>query len=157
MSVSASLTTLVLEEQLGAIDAWCRRHSWAVHLRPDDMQLRFGAYHPSGALLEVTAGVDGYPALPPAWRFVNPGTDEESTRFPSPGQLPGTGGSILHGSHVICAPWNRCAYQAYDPRGPHPEWSVTGWQEVIGYTRALTIADMLDQIRIHLRLSPGFL
>lgn len=157
MSVSPTLTRGVLEEQLPAVEAWAARHAWAAHLPTDGFQLRFGAYHPLGTLLEVTAEVVGFPGEPPAWRFVNPGTDEEAVKFPAAGQLPGTGGSIFHGNHVICAPWNRCAYQSHDPKGPHNDWSITGWQEVSGYTRALTIADMLDQIRIHLRQSPGFM
>lgn len=157
MSVSPTLTRGVLEEQLPSVEAWVARHGWTAHLPTDGLWLRFGAYHPLGVLLEVTADLAGFPGEPPAWRFVNPGTDEEAVKFPAPGQLPGTGGSIFHGARVICAPWNRCAYQAYDPKGPHNDWSITGWQEVSGYTRALTIADMLDQIRIHLRQSPGFM
>ena len=156
MSVPAALSRGAIDEELPALKQWAARHRWAAHLPDDGLILRFATYHPLGTLMEVTADLHGYPAQPPAWRFVVPGTDTPGP-FPAPGSLPGAGGSIFHGNRVICAPWNRCAYRQADPDGVHDDWPLEGWQDVTGVTRALTIADMVDQIRIHLGRSERFL
>lgn len=126
--------------------------------------------------------VTGYPAAPPAWwcvaapdggdlsvhlaALVNQFTDNddgdrlrrpiaEARHFPAPGpnhppQLPG---SIFHPNPVICAPWNRLAYQVNG--GPHGDWgSLTDWKSAgQGYTQAHTVPDMLSALQLHLRYS----
>ena len=153
MSVPPDLTRSVVDGQYGAVAAWAARRKWTVTRPAGQIVLRAAAYHPGGQLVEVIAAMDGYPALPPAWRFVTPGTDNPSTVFPQAGAQPGVGGSIFHPNRVICAPWNQLAYSQHG--GPHNDWVMSGWQEVTGVTRATTIADMLDQIDLHLRASPA--
>jgi hypothetical protein len=68
-----------------------------------------------------------YRVMPPEWRFVDPRNEAEIglSAFPHPGSFPS--GSILHGSGVICAPWNHLAYGARG--GPHPDWQdAASWQ-----------------------------
>lgn len=110
--------------------------------------------HPAdGEPLCLVGRVDGYKAMPPAWDFVDPQTQEPDPRaFPSGGNVPG-GGSIFHNSRVICAPFNRLAFGDYG--GPHGKWSTEGWLEIRGNVRAATLAEMLNVIATHLRFSPG--
>lgn len=141
------------EDELGAARTWASRHGWAMQWNPADLLLRAATYHlPAGRLIEVTGQLDGYRAVPPAWHFVRPGTDETGKDwFPAPGP-----GSVFHGNIVICAPWNRLAYAEHG--GPHGDWSgPAGWLQVSGTTVACTIADMLAAIDAHLRQSPGMM
>lgn len=157
MTVPATVTRATVEGELAAAVAWGNRHGWAMHWDADALLFRAANHHPAaGRLVEVTAALDGYRALPPAWRFVTPGTAESPrSAWPSPGHQPGLNSSIFHTTPCICAPWNRLAYNTHG--GPHPEWTITSWWNVPGgLTKANRLADMLDQIHQHLRASPGF-
>lgn len=146
------------EEELGAARVWAERHGWILTWNPDELVLRAATYHePARRLVEVVGALDGYRALPPAWRFVQPGTDaEDKGHYPAPGQgsVPS---SIFHSNPVICAPWNRLAYTEHG--GPHGDWSgPAAWlQQVSGITVAHTLADMFSALDVHLRQSPGMM
>ena len=102
----------------------------------------------------MAADLRGYRAIPPAWQFLDPETHELPTAvFPQPGSHPMIQGSIFHGNKVICAPWNRLAFQ--ENGGPHGDWgALTNWTSAApSYTRADTLADMLSQIELHLSVS----
>jgi len=154
--VSALPPTVVrasVEHELDAARAWAARHGWALHWNPEDLVVRAATYHQAvGRLVEVVGTVDGYRVLPPAWRFVRPGTSEgDRDFFPAPGPS-----SIFHGNIVICAPWNRLAYAEHG--GPHGDWSgPAAWLQVTGTTLAHTLPDMLAAIDAHLRQSPGMM
>ena len=65
-------------------------------------------------------------------------------------------GVDLPWNRVICAPWNRLAYKENGggpPRGLGRDDQLD--QRGAGYTKADTLADMLDQIYQHLSASPG--
>jgi hypothetical protein len=151
VSVPPALTASVLDGEYPAVVVWAGRHGWAVTRPAGGPSVRAATYHPSGQLIEVVAALEGYPAVPPTWRFVCPGSDQPATTFPDGGAQPGVGGSIFHPGRFICAPWNQLAYSQHG--GPHGEWIMTGWQEVGGSSRATTLADMLDQLHLHLRAS----
>lgn len=156
MSVPATVTRAAVEDEIVPAVAWARRRGWLIRWEPDSLTLRAASYHPAiGRLVEAFAALDGYPAAPPAWQFVVPATDEPSrSAWPAPGQQSGVSGSIFHPTPCICAPWNRLAYSAQG--GPHGDWSMTSWRSVQGgQTKADHIADMLDQIHMHLQASPG--
>lgn len=143
-----------VEAELDAARVWAIRHAWILKWDQGTMRLRAATYHhPVGRLVEVSALTDGYRAIPPAWTFVRPGTDETSRAdFPAACALPGIG-SIFHPHAVICAPWNRLAYSEHD--GPHNNWSgPAAWLQVREGTIAHTIPDMLAIIDMHLRASP---
>jgi hypothetical protein len=143
-----------VEAELAGARAWATRHDWTMHWIPEDLVVRAATYHnPVHRLVEVVAICDSYRALPPAWRFVRPGSDESGGKwFPSAGP-----GSIFHGNEVICAPWNRLAYKVHG--GPHDDWNEpAAWLQVTGgITLAHTIADILAIIDSHLRQSPGMM
>lgn len=156
MTIPPTLARGEVVNDLAAAVAWARRHGWAIRGDPDALVLRAAAYHPAvQRLVEVRADLDDYPGLPPAWRFVVPGTDDSPpAAWPLPGQLAGISGSIFHTSPCICAPWNRLAYSAHG--GPHGEWAMASWRTIAGgTTKADHLADMLDQIHMHLTVSPG--
>lgn len=157
MTVPPGLTRATIDEELVPATQWARRHGWVLDLDADALELRAATYHPNVVrLVEVVAGLEGYPALPPAWMCVTPGTsDSPPTAWPIAGQLAGVSGSVFHPSHVFCAPWNRLAYKEHS--GLHADWTMTSWRSYVSeYTKADHLADMLDQIHLHLGVSPGF-
>lgn len=95
-----------------------------------------------------------YRVMPPAWRFLDPrtGLDIGRPSFPAPGPFPG--GSILHSNAVICAPWNRLAYQ--DKGGPHNDWTdASQWQSTATeHTHASTVPEMLARVHAEVKVSP---
>jgi len=156
-ALPATVARASVEAELDAARVWAARHEWTLNWDAEEMLLRVATYHwPVSRLVELTAETDGYRALPPAWTFVRPGTNETSAEiFPAGGNLPGIG-SIFHGNLVICAPWNRLAYSEHG--GPHDNWSgPAAWLQVQEGTIAHSIADMLAIVDVHLRASPGFM
>ena len=158
--VPAVTTRAVVAGELAAVLAWtARRPGWTAEFDDDALVLRIGAIHPAAELLLwIEADLHGYRAVPPAWRFLGPADQPEGTApFPQPGTHPLIQGSIFHTNRVICAPWNRLAFQ--ENGGPHGDWgALTEWTNAAaGYTKAGTLADMLSQIQLHLSASPGVL
>lgn len=150
------VTAAVIAAELPALEAWAaRRPGWTVCVQDTQPVLVLDAVHPvSGTSVRITADLSEYPAVPPAWRFVDP-ADGPSAPFPQAGSNGVVTGSIFHSNRVICAPWNRLAYA--EQSGPHGDWgALTNWKSAgQGYTKADTIADMLSQIHLHLSMSPG--
>ena len=66
----------------------------------------------------------GYPAQPPAWDWC----DADGVRRDRPSDRP-RGSGFLHSNGVICAPWNRLAYNSVDSRGPHGDWMIGDWKK----------------------------
>lgn len=156
-ALPATAARASVEVELDAARQWATRREWLLSWDSDMLQLRLATYHrPVSCIVELTANVDSYRAIPPAWTFVRPGTDDiDPAAFPAAGQLPRIG-SIFHGNVVICAPWNRLAYREHG--GPHDNWSgPAAWLQVQEGTIAHTIPDMLAIIDVHLRASPGFM
>lgn len=105
----------------------------------------------------MVADLAGYKVLPPAWRCVNQDGVEVKGAYPSPGPLPDGKGSIFHNQPVICAPFNRLAYQ--DGGGPHAgDWgeAVRWWRISGDFAAPKTLPDMLMVIDTHLSFSPGW-
>lgn len=162
------VTAAEMEEELPSISAWADRHDWTVAYDPMCRTGTVTALHPvTNATVTFHFNVDGYPAQAPAWwcgappdgREEGAGSAPVSTHaaFPAPGSGPigAPAGSIFHSQPVICAPWNRLAYQIHG--GPHGDWGTPAdWKKAgAGYTQAHTIADMLSSLQIHLQYSPG--
>jgi hypothetical protein len=153
------VTRAVVAEELPAVLAWAaRRPGWTVEFDDPALRLDVKTNHPAtGTPLLIHAALEGYRAVAPGWRFLNPTTGEAAgAPFPQPGFRPPIQGSIFHGNRVICAPWNRLSYQE-NHGGPHADWGAwTNWTDAAaGYTKADTLADMLSQIDLHLAVSPG--
>ena len=156
------ITRVVVTEELPAVLAWAAcRPGWAVEFDDPALHLNVTTTHPvSDTSLLIQADLQGYRAVPPAWRFLCPDTDEEAITtgpFPQAGTHRLIQGSIFHGNRVICAPWNRLAFKENGDGGLHQDWGgLTNWTDAAaGYTKADTLADMLSQIELHLSVSPG--
>lgn len=142
----------VLDDQVPSAQAWADRHGWALHFDRPSRTLTVQTVHPkTNDPLTFRADLDDYNRLPPMWSCRAGG--QGARLWPSPGNRANVSGSIWHPNKLICAPWNRLAFA--DHGGPHGDWTLTNWQEVTGYTLADTLADMLDQLRLHLAASPG--
>ena len=160
--IPTTVTRVVVAEEIPAVLAWAaRRPGWAVEFDDAALRLNVKTVHPAcGMALHVQADLQGYRAVPPAWRFLRLALDGRETvtdPFPRAGAHPWIQGSIFHGNRVICAPWNRLAYVENGDKGMHGDWGgLTNWTNAApGYTKADTLADMLDQIYQHLSASPG--
>lgn len=146
-ALPASAARGAIELELDGAREWASRHDWVLDFDPDRLTLRVATYHrPLHGLVEATADCGGYRAMPPAWQFVRPGTDElDPAWFPRLAII-----AMQQGRPVICAPWNRLAYAEYG--GPHGEWSGAGsWLQRTEGTVARSVPDMLALIDAHLR------
>ena len=141
-----SAARIAVELELDGARAWADRHDWILDWDEDRLVLRGATYHrPLHRVVELSARCDGYKALPPAWRFVRPGTEDlDPAWFPRIALI-----AMVDETPVICAPWNRLAYG--DHGGPHGGWSGAGWLQNAEGTTAHTIPDMLELIDAHLR------
>jgi hypothetical protein len=91
---------------------------------------------------------DRYPAMPPAWHWLNP----ETMEYDRPQDTP-KGGGFFHGNGVICAPWNRLAYKSEDPRGPHNDWTIGNWRAEPKTGACTTLSAMALRVATELRAS----
>jgi hypothetical protein len=153
----ATVSQAVVADEKEAITAWADRHGWTLTFEADGLSLDAATTHPATETAIVFhADLGDYPALPPVWTCRNEAGEETLSAFPKPGTQPGISASIFHGGGFICAPWSRKAYASEG--GPHQqsEWTMANWRTAgPGYTHAETLADMLDQLRLHLAASPG--
>jgi hypothetical protein len=157
MTVPKDVTIAVVEDELVAADAYAHRHGWTLTWLKDELVLFLDGRHPADqSLMRWRSDVAGYRALPPAWSCFR--QDEHgavSPRFPKDGPLPGDTSSIFHSSGVICAPFNRLAFKEHS--GPHADWGgPADWLSVRGKVRATVLAEMIAQIVVHLKYSPGW-
>jgi hypothetical protein len=150
--------TLGQPEEMPAAIAWAQRRGLDLVYVPSALTVRLVLDGPrvsdqhTRERYVVQGSLEDYDVVPPAWRFLDPRTDRAigQPAYPQP-----AGNSILHGNGVICAPWNRLAYQVEG--GPHGDWGpTTGWKTPRpGHTHAVTIPDMLDRIHREVQRSRG--
>jgi hypothetical protein len=109
---------------------------------------RLGLPAKDKSMFWLVCDADSFPTFPPIWRWCDArgeGSDAPQNT-PKPGQ-----GSFLHSAGVICAPWNRLAYKAIDPRGPHGEWSLGDWTSNANTGECKTLAAMAIRIAVELQ------
>jgi hypothetical protein len=155
--VPKEVTLATVESELPGLRGYADRRGWRVDWRPGELVIVLDGTHPKGNPVRLRTEVDGYKALPPAWRFVSPldGTPGKQ-HFPAPGPSPGGGASIFIKDAFICAPFNRLAYTGHG--GPHGDWGgAANWLAVKQHVFAHTLGEMLAIIDSHLRLSHGML
>lgn len=155
MLVPRAVSRAALVAESPAVRAWAARKGWKVTINVRDLRLTARMKHPADAgQLILRADLTDYRLLPPAWMFLDArGHDRIPAAWPRPGPVLG-GSSIFHSVGVICAQFNRLAYADY--AGPHPNWgAASNWPNITEGTRADTLADMLQVIRVHLASSPG--
>ncbi|SRR6266545_3505596 len=122
MAVARAVSRAHVEQELTAIEPWVDRHGWSI-LWDDDrlllVVLMRSAVDRERYLFEFT--LDDYRELPPSIELVHPETGEAGMRR----SYPAGGRSYFHSKPVICAHWNRKAYQAHG--GPHADWVMADW------------------------------
>ena len=155
--VPAAVTQAILtEDEVPKAQVWAGRHGWDLQVDVERLRLEVRTSHPAdGDSLLIIGTFEGYRAVPPIWRFVDPETGETTPHsFPRAGPVNGQS-SIFHESlRVICAQWSRLAYGEHS--GPHGNWGPeTGWLSIREGNHAENIAEMLSITRVHLRASPG--
>jgi hypothetical protein len=152
--VPADVTLAVIAEQLPPAQRWGEKNGWELAFNVTGLVLDARGRHPADAQpLRLLAGVDGYPALPPSWRFVDTATGEASAATtPNRGSRNGQS-SIIYGVGIICAHFSRTAYEG----GPHSDWQLNQWAEITSGVQAHTVAEMLAVIDDHLHWSNGWL
>lgn len=158
MAVPTDVTIAVVEDELGAADAYARRHGWALTWLKDQLVLLADARHPADqTVIRWRAQLNDYREVPPIWTCFQMGESGiYQPRFPKAGPLPGGTGSIFHTSGVICAPFNRLAFK--DHSGPHDDWGgPPNWLKARATIKATVLAEMLALIVAHLRYSPGWI
>ena len=154
--VPKRVSQILVQTEEPVVLSWARRNGWRVTIDVDRLQIAAEVIHPNDdTTLFLNADLNGYRAIPPAWRFVDGNGIVTKSAFPAAGSVVGGKSSIFHPNLVICAPFNRLAYKEAD--GPHADWGEsTGWFDVTGdFAKAYSIAEMLSIINIHLRFSPG--
>lgn len=153
MLVPTEATLAVVESELDAVRNYAGRHRFEVDWKPDRLILDFCGRHPANDdPVCIAADLVGYRAVAPEWTVSCP---DHAGRFPKSGKLPNGKGSVFHGKGVICAHFNRLAYAEHG--GPHGDWGgPSAWLDVRGNVYADTITEMLKQIVIHLKYSPGW-
>jgi hypothetical protein len=118
----STATQLLVEEECEALRQNAILLGWTfTQLDPQTFTLAMQAKDQSWFYLWVDC--EGYGAIPPAWHWHNPVTNERGQLKDIP-----KGGGFFHPNAVICAPWNRLAYQRVDARGPHGEWELANWR-----------------------------
>lgn len=154
--VPTAVTQVVIDDVRAAIIAWAARHHWDVQCDIGGLALVAATRHPRiDATVTFHAALDGFPGIPPAWTCRTRDGQNIRSAYPAAGAAPGIPSSIFHPNGLICAHWNRLAYQVHG--GPHPDWGeLTNWKTVgPGTAHADTLPDMLALLRLHLIYSPG--
>ena len=86
--------------------------------------------------------------MPPAWEWFNKKSfARETDRIP----ISNTNGKFFHENGLICAPWNRLAYNQIDGiLGLHKDWFTAGWLNN-SWTRGCTTLVSMAMV-IHFKL-----
>jgi hypothetical protein len=122
MAVTKTVSRAHVEQELTGIEPWAACHGWSILWDQDRLLLVVlmrSAVDGERYIFEFN--LDNYRELPPLIELVHPETGEAETRR----SYPAGGRSYFHGKPVICAPWNRAAYQVHG--GPHSDWAMTDW------------------------------
>jgi len=122
VAVAKAVSRAHVERELTAIEPWATRHGWSSLWDEDRLLLVVlmrSAFDRERYIFEFT--LDNYRELPPSIELVHPETGEAGTRR----SYPAGGRSYFHSKPVICAPWNRKAYQTLG--GPHSDWAMANW------------------------------
>lgn len=140
-----TVAELTLDEEISPLQEIAACRGWKLERR-DDVTFALGMLARDDTWFWLLCRCDRYPAIPPAWHWFNPDTEE----IDKPKDTP-TGGGFFHGNDVICAPWNRLAYKSEDPRGPHGDWKIGDWRANPKTGGCKTLAAMALRIYTELR------
>ena len=141
----STVAELSLAEEMPPLEAIATREGWQL-TRLEGLQFVLGLPARDHTWFWLLCTCERYPAMPAAWHWYN----AESHEIDQPRDTP-KGGGFFHGAGVICAPWNRLAYQAEDPRGPHSDWTIGNWRANPQTGACKTLAAMALRIAVELK------
>lgn len=146
----ASVADLELADELRQLEEIATSRGWPFTRLGEDKFL-LGLPAQDKSMFWQLCEHDRYPVMPPAWHWSN----SDGTQLDQPKDTPLENGGFLHGSGVICAPWNRLAYNTVDPRGPHgSDWQIGDWRNNQYTLSCKTIPAMVLRIYYELQKKP---
>lgn len=144
-------------KELPAARAWADRNRLSISWEEEELALCLRLEGPgrNAGTIErylLVGRFDEYKALPPAWTFVHPDTEEPlgPPAFPRSTKGYRRSGLFINSGRegaVICAPFNRLAFKQED--GPHEDWGApSNWENAArsGQVHATEIGPMLSVI-----------
>ena len=141
----ATAADLVFAEQFGHLREVAEKRRWDLK-QTDGPGFVLGLPAHDGSRLALKVTCDGYPGLPPAWRWCNPSSEECNRPADTP-----RGSGYFHGSGHVCAPWNRLGYTQADPKGPHGDWELSTWMTNPMTGGCTTLAAMVLRLAVELQ------
>ena len=157
--MTPAFSRAIVDGELAEAARWMTRHCVTHSWDPEVLLLKVNLAKAGTADRYLLLGrFDGYRELPPRWTFAAlDGTGEEVPRnYPRVCRPQRSALCMLHGGRpVICAPFNRLAYQ--ELKGPHSDWGgPASWLSVnTGVIRATHVADMLAILQAEVDASDG--
>jgi hypothetical protein len=150
MPVDLQITQAILQDELRVVRDLGRTHRWGVIPQFTALRVTVTMYSHTGDLFIIEVQCDDYKELPPLFEFLDPFTGERGTKAAYPrGQ-----DSFFHQAPCLCAPFNRKAYKAFDPIGPHNDWHLGDWTRStangVAWENYTTLADMFGLIQTRL-------
>ncbi len=145
----ASVADLELSDELRYLEENATAQGWPLTKRSPDTFL-IGLPAQDGSMFWLLCEHDRYPGMPPAWHWSN----NDASALDQLRDTPIENGGFLHGSGVICAPWNRLAYRSMDQRGLHGDWQIGDWRNNSYTLNCKTIPAMALRIFYELQKKP---
>ena len=133
---------LIVNSQIEDVAQIAQCHGWPFE-RAGPRCFRVSLSARDGDVYQLEVHCDAYPALPAAFHWRNPNTDELDQPSDAPRPY-----DFFHSTNRICAPWNRLAST---PGGPHTEWVPSSWREHERTGATVTLAAMVLRIHHELR------
>jgi hypothetical protein len=140
----ATVTELTVAEELDPLWKLASQADWEL-LQCTPIVFLLGLRARDGQWFYVSVDCADYPANPPAWHWCDSqGTSIDELRYAPQGS------GFLHPNAVICAPWNRLAYQTVSSRGPHGDWQIGDWKNNPYTKGCVTLAAMALRLSVEL-------
>lgn len=139
-----TVAILTVAEELAVLESNAANRGWPLR-RISDLQFHLGLPARDGSWFYLLVDCVDYAAVPPAWHWADATGDARDQLKDIP-----QGSGFLHSNGVICAPWNRLAYTAVDPRGPHGEWLIGDWRNNSSTGKCKTLSAMALRIYVEL-------
>lgn len=127
MSVDRIITLNRIRKELSSCDEFAEKFGWVIS-EIDGTNQTFTVNMTSPVDNEkyiIEIKFDNYPEIPLLLEFIDYRTNEKGTKQAYPFKK---GDSFFHGHPCICNPCSRKSYKEFDPRAPHHDWQLIGWQ-----------------------------
>lgn len=151
MAVDPSISKAVVWQELGRAEALARSFGWDLTLDPSGLLFTATLMAHNGDRFVLEVECHDYREVPPLFEFLDPETGERGVAR----AYPRSNDSFFHNSGpCICAPFNRKAYKALVPTGPHGDWDLGNWTTSrangFDWSNVATLGDMLGLIQTRL-------